>query len=73
MGKAQVTAFGKSVKKRLVDLDRSQEWLMSQIREQTGLYIDSSYMYKILTGQLATPKVITAIRSILELPEEVAN
>ena len=71
VGKVQVTEFGKSIKKRLVDLDRSQEWLMRQIREQTNLYIDSSYMYKILTGRLATPKIVAAIREILDLPEQI--
>ena len=29
--------FGKTVKKRLVDLDKTQKWLMEQIAEKTGL------------------------------------
>lgn len=66
---AQVTAFGKSVKKRLVDMDRRQAWLVEQVRAHTGLYFDDSYLHKILTGQLATPKIIQAIREILNLPD----
>ena len=67
---AQVTAFGKEVKKRLVDLDRRQVWLVCEVRERTGLYFDDSYLHKILTGQLTTPKITQAIREILELPEQ---
>ena len=72
VGKAQLTQFGKDIKYRLVDMNKTQAWLMERVTEQTGLYMDSSYMYKILTGQLATPKVVAAIRSILELPEDAA-
>ena len=67
---AQFTAFGKEVKKRLVDIDRQQAWLIREVRTNTGLYFDDSYLYKILTGKLATPKIVQAIREILELPEE---
>lgn len=66
---AQFTAFGKEVKKRLVDIDRQQAWLIREVRTNTGLYFDDSYLYKILTGKLATPKIVQAIREILELPE----
>lgn len=66
---AQLTAFGKDIGKRLIDLDKPQTWLIEEVRNKTGLYFDDSYMYKIKTGQLSTPKVIQAIRDILELPE----
>lgn len=62
-----LTPFGKQIKKRLVDIDRSQAWLIEQVRAQTGLYFDRSYMYKIQTGQLETPKIVQAIREILDL------
>ena len=70
MRMAQLTAFGKDVKKRLVDIDRQQVWLINQVQMNTGLYFDDSYLYKILTGKLATPKIVQAIREILELPEQ---
>lgn len=70
---AQFTAFGKDVAKRLIDLDRDQVWLIEQVREKTGLYFDRSYLHKIRTGQLTTPKVLAAIREILELPEKEDN
>ena len=66
---AQLTAFGKDIGKRLIDLERTQGWLMEQVRQMTGLYFDYSYIYKIKTGQLSTPKIVQAIREILDLPE----
>lgn len=65
----QITNFGKEVKKRLIDLDRKQTWLIQNVRERTGLYFDDSYLSKILTGKLATPGIVQAIREILDLPE----
>lgn len=69
MGVATITPFGKEVKKRLVDIDRNQNWLINQVKEKTGLYCDSSYMYKILTGQHNTPSIVQAIREILDIPD----
>lgn len=63
----QVTVFGKDIKKRLLDIDRNQAWLIQEVGERTGLYFDSSYMHKILTGKLATPKIVQAIKDILNL------
>ena len=59
------TAFGKRIEKKLVDLDKNQEWLMEQIRAKTGLYVDSSYMYKIKTGKCSTPSIVNAICDVL--------
>ena len=66
---AQLTAFGKDIGKRLIDLEHTQVWLIDRVRERTGLYFDDSYLYKIKTGQLSTPKIVQAIRDILDLPE----
>lgn len=30
--------FGKEIKKRLVDIDKNQEWLITEVRADTGLY-----------------------------------
>lgn len=67
---AQLTAFGKDIGKRLIDLNKPQTWLIGEVQSKTGLYFDDSYMYKIKTGQLATPKIVRAIRDILDLPEQ---
>lgn len=67
---ATVTPFGKEIKKRLVDMDRKQVWLIEQVREKTGLYFDSSYMNKIMTGQLNTPSIVQAIKEILGIKQD---
>ena len=65
----ELTAFGKQIKYRLIDLGKTQTWLQKQITEKNGLYMDSSYMYKVLTGQKNSPKVVQAIREILDIPD----
>ena len=62
-----MTEFGKTVKKRLIDIGKSQEWLIAQVRENTGLFLDNGYIYKILTGKRNAPKIVDAIKEILEL------
>ena len=66
---ATITPFGKEIKKRLVDLERSQAWLIDSVSEKTGLYFDRSYMNKIMKGQLYTPKIVQAICEILSIPD----
>jgi hypothetical protein len=67
---AVLTSFGKQIKKRLVDLDRTQVWLIDQVRQTTGRYFDRSYLHKIQTGRLTTPGMVAAICKILDLPEQ---
>ena len=69
LAKSMITPFGKEVKKRLVDLEQSQDWLIQNITTKTGLFMDSGYMHKILTGERSAPKVVQAIREILDIPE----
>ena len=50
---AQTSDFGKAVKKRLIDLDKTQSWLIEQVREKTGdMSFDSSWLHRILSGKL---------------------
>jgi len=68
----QVTAYGKQIKKRLVDLDQSQAWLIQEVIKKTGRFMDSGYLYKIMTGERKAPTIVTAINEILGLKEESA-
>lgn len=75
-----VSDFKKTVKHRLVDLDRTQEWLMKEIRKRTvsqekpdGMYIDSPYLQKILNGQRKGKKIVAVICEILEIEYEGHN
>lgn len=67
MATAKLTNFGKDIKKRLLDIDQNQNWLIERVKEKTGLYFDSSYMNKILTGTAKTPSITRAICEILEI------
>ena len=67
MGVAAITPFGKQIKKRLLDIDQDQNWLIDQVSQETGLYFDRSYLHKIMTGKLSTPGVVSAIRKILDI------
>ena len=56
-----ITSFGKSVKIRLIEMEKTH----------TGLFFDSSYLWKIMNGVVATPGMVEAIREILDLPDPV--
>lgn len=62
--------FRKKVKYRLIDLNKSQKWLEEQVREKTGLFVDSSYLNKIYSGERTAPKIRAAICEILDIKED---
>ena len=64
----KLTDFGLCIKTELLRRGKTQKWLEQRIREETGLYVDSSYFSKIFTGQRNAPKVVQAICDILEIP-----
>lgn len=70
MRKRQLTPMGMEIKVKLLNLDETQEWLIGKAREKTGMYVDSSSLYKFMTGRLHSERLEDAIREILELPEE---
>lgn len=61
--------FGLCVKTKLLQIGKGQKWLEEAVAEKTGLFVDNGYMYKILTGKRNAPKVVAAIREILEIEE----
>lgn len=73
MFKRTLTAFGLAVKTKLLELGQPQEWLIRACRERTGMYVDNSTMYKLLTGQLDSQRLKAAIREILELPDDTTK
>lgn len=70
---AEYTGFGLTVKTKLLGPPtRTQAWLVEEVRAATGLYVDDAYISKILTGQRTAPKIVQAIRDILELPDQTS-
>ena len=67
--KNKLTELGKKIKYALIERDKTQEWLISEVKKKTGLYFDSSYLNKILTGKNENEKVIFAIKEILALAD----
>lgn len=69
MNESKFSDFGLCVKTELLRRGKEQKWLEEAVSEMTGLYVDSGYMYKILTGQRNAPKIVAAIRECLEMRE----
>lgn len=65
-GDTKFTDFGKEIKKRLIDIDKTQNWLIEQVRNKTGQYFDDSYLYKIMVGKRPAPVIVQTIREILD-------
>ena len=66
MNNSKYTDFGLFLKTELLLRVKYQKWLEEAVRERTGLYVDGSYLYKILTGKRNAPKITEAITEILK-------
>lgn len=69
MNLSKFSDFGLSVKVKLLQIGKEQKWLEEAVSEKTGLYVDSGYLYKILTGKRNAPKIVAAICEILSIEE----
>ena len=67
MNESKFSDFGLCVKTELLRMGKEQKWLEEAVTEKTGLFVDNGYMYKILTGQRNAPKIVSAIREILNI------
>ena len=61
--------YAKRVKKRLIDLGKTQVWLFEQVKELTGLYCDNAYFMRICRGGCSGVNIIPAINKILGFDE----
>lgn len=67
MPKRPLTPFGIEIKTKLISIGQTQEWLIAQAHSKTGMYVDSSNLYKLMTGQLNSKKLESAICDILQI------
>lgn len=67
METCKYTPFGLCVKTELLKCGKEQKWLEEEVGKDTQMYIDSSYMYKILTGQRNPEKIVNSICKILDI------
>ena len=66
----QMTQFGKKIKIALLNQCKTQNWLIDVLKKETGLYVDTSLLYKVLIGTNKNPKLISAIEKILDIKKE---
>lgn len=69
MLKNAFTPFGVLVRAKLSEIGETQEWLCTECRKKTGLYVDSAVMNRFLTGRRNSPRLEEAIRETLNLRE----
>ena len=62
-----MTDFGKNVKIALICRGKTQNWLVEQLREKTGLKCERSYICNVINGKEKSEKVTNAIRQILNI------
>ena len=67
MKNSKFSDFGLCVKTELLRIGKTQQWLIDAVARETGLFVDSSYMHKILTGQRNAPKIVAAICETLSI------
>ena len=70
MNYSKFSDFGLCVKTELLRKGKDQKWLEEAVSDNTGLFVDNGYMYKILTGQRNAPKIVDAICEILNIKEQ---
>lgn len=69
MPKIPRTQLGRDIETQLVVIGETSEWLIEKVSASTGLYFDRSYLHKIKVGLLNTPKIVQAIKEILNIPD----
>lgn len=69
MESTKYTDFGLEVKIELLRRGMKQDALIEEIKKR-GLFCDSSYLSKIFRGERNAPKIVDAIRNILDFPED---
>lgn len=64
-----ISPYGKLVQIKLIERGKTREWLIKQVRDKTGMYVDGSNMYKIMKGTYRSDKIIGAINEVLGIEE----
>lgn len=65
--------FELEVKMKLLQRGMKQTELIQAVQNDTGLFLDDSYLYKILRGERKPEKIIQSICKILEIEQNTEN
>lgn len=64
--KRPLTEYGVEVKVKLMKLNKTQKWLIEEVKKLLPeTYLDSSNLYKIMTGEIKSIKIETSINQVL--------
>ncbi len=64
----KLTEYGKQVKMKLIDIGKTQEWLIREIKtENPEIFVDASVLRKIFTGEIKQSGIVPIINGILNL------
>lgn len=69
--KKPLCEFGKQIEIALIQMDKRNDWLIEQVKQDTGRYFDRSYLHKVKTGELETPGILKSIRKILDIDNAI--
>lgn len=64
-----MSPYEKKVRHRLIDLGKSQTWLIEQVKAATGQYCDYSLLHKVFSGKLKVPNIRRAVDQALGFEE----
>lgn len=65
--KRNLTEYGIKIKTELLRQGKTQNWLIDEIKQKTDKYVDTSNLYKLMTGQIANSEISGAINEILNI------
>ena len=69
--RSETPITGLQVKHRLLDIGKRQSWLIDEMKKRDEkMYMDSSYMARLLDGQEKSAKKMQLIEEILTEEEE---
>lgn len=63
----QLTPLGVKIEIALIRKRMTNTELAQRVADDTGMFCDCKYIYKIKTGERTPPKIIESIRKILEI------
>ena len=62
-----MTEFHKEVKKRLIDMEKSQRWLTDEVNHRLGISTDHSYVNRVIRDISKSDRIRKTICEILNI------
>lgn len=72
--KKSLCEFGVRVKHSLVEINKTQLWLISETKKLLpNRYLDSSYLHKLMVGEVHSDEVCSAMLEVLDSAILISN